>query len=120
MADELRKIRSSAGRSSRPQRTPLQRSKSTPEYDLHKLFSASFMDDHSYDHYHPHDTESLEAEEDDSTLADLETEKSGEEEEEVRDGILDLRDMESRLSKLERLKSSKSIKDPTLVRLFAL
>jgi hypothetical protein len=117
MADELRKIRSSAGRSSRPQRTPLQRSKSTPEYDLHKLFSASFMDDHSYYHYHPHDTKSLEAEEDDSTLADLETEKSREEE--VRDGILDLRDAESRLSKLERLKSSKSIKDPTLVRLFA-
>lgn len=74
------------------------------------------MDDHSYYHFHPHDTDSLAAEEDDSTLADLETEKSGEEKE-VRDGILDLRDTESRLSKLERLKSIRSIKDPHLVSL---
>jgi hypothetical protein len=119
MADDLRKIRSSAEQPSRPQRAPLQRSKSTPGDDLHKLFSASFMDDHSYYHHHPHDTEYLEGEDDNSTIADSENEKSGEEEE-VRDGILDLRDTESRLSKLERLKSSKSIKDPTLVSLFPL
>lgn len=116
MADELRKTRSSVERPSRPQRSSLQRSQSTPEHDRHRLFSASFMDDHSYYHFHPHDTESLAAEEDDSTLADLETEKFGEEEE-VRDGILDFRDTEPRSSKLERLKSARSIKDPHLVSL---
>lgn len=77
------------------------------------------MDDHSYYHYHPHDTESLENEEGSAAIDDLETEKSGEEEE-VRDGTLDLKDTESRSSRLERLKSSKSIKDPNLVSLFIL
>jgi hypothetical protein len=76
------------------------------------------MDDHSYYHYHPHDSEALE-DDADLTLADVETKTSGEDEE-VRDGILNLRDTESRLSKLERLKSSTSIKDPNLVSLFAL
>jgi len=78
------------------------------------------MDDHSYYHYHPHDTESLEGDGDDSTIADTETEKSGDEQEEGRDGILNLRDTESRPSKLERLKSSRSIKDPNLVSLLDL
>src|SRR5947209_18893209 len=117
MADELRKSKSTAEQPSRPWPTSRPRSRSTPslEYDLHKLFSASFMDDHSYYHYHPHDTESLEGDGDDSAITDIETEKSGDEEEEVRDGILNLRVTESRHSKLERLKSSRSIKDPNLV-----
>lgn len=121
MADELRKTRSSAEQPSPPRRTSRSRSRSTPglEYDLHRLFSASFMDDHSYYHYHPHDTESLESGRDDSTIADTETEKSGDEEE-VRDGMLNLRDTESRTSKLERLKSSRSIKDPNMVSLLDL
>lgn len=116
MADKLRRTKSSSERLAPPQRPPLGRSKSSPGDDLHRLFSASFMDDHSYYHYHAHDTESVGTEDDDLTLAEGETEKTGDEEE-VRDGVLDLRDTESRLSKLERLKSSKSIKDPNLVSL---
>ena len=77
------------------------------------------MDDHSYYHYHPHDTESFESDGDESTIAGVETEKFGEEEE-VRDGILDFRDTESGTSNLERLKSSKSTKDPNLVRVISL
>src|SRR5271156_142204 len=46
--------------------------------------------------------------------------KSGDEQEEGRDGILNLRDTESRSSKLERLKSSRSTKDPNLVSLLDL
>jgi hypothetical protein len=72
------------------------------------------MDDHSYYCYRPHDTESLDSDGNDSTVADTEAEKSGDEEQEVRDGILNLRDTESRPSKLERLESSRSIKDPSL------
>src|SRR5271156_4258817 len=122
MADELRKTKCTAEQLSPPRRTSRPRSGSTPslEYDLHKLSSASFMEDHSYYHYHPHDTESLEGDGDDSTIADTETEKSGDEQEEGRDGILNLRDTESRSSKLERLKSSRSIKDPNLVSLLDL
>lgn len=122
MADELRKTKRTAEQPSPPRRTPRPRSRSTSglEYDLRKLFSASSMDDHSYYHYHPHDTESLEGNGDDSTIADTETEKSGDEQEEGRDGILNLRDTESRPSKLERLKSSRSIKDPNLVSLLDL
>jgi len=69
---------------------------------------------------HPHNTESLEGDGDDSTIADTETEKSGDKPEEGRDGILNLRDTESRPSKLEQLKSSRSIKDPNLVGLLDL
>jgi hypothetical protein len=52
------------------------------------------MDDHSYYCYRPHDTESLDSDGNDLTVADTEAEKSGDEEQEVRDGILNLRDTE--------------------------
>ena len=77
------------------------------------------MDDHSYYHHHPHDTESIDGDGDESTIAGLQTEKF-DEEEEVRDGILDFRDTESGTSNMERLKSSKSVKDPHLVRVIPL
>ena len=116
---DLRKAKNSAEKPTRPQRTPLQRSRTNPDNELHPVFSARFMDDHSYYHHRDHDHPRGSLDEmDDSTISDVDTEKTyaeDGEEEEVRDGILDLHDVESRQSKIERMKSSRSIKDPNLV-----
>ena len=108
MAPELRRTQSDPGGPS--QSDTLARSKTNPGNGLHTLLSPQFMDDHSTYHHHPHDTEDT-WETDDSTISDVE--KAGDEEEaEVRDGIKDLRDIETQPSRLSRLKSTK---DPNLV-----
>lgn len=81
------------------------------------------MDDHSYYHHSPiRENFNLDDDTAGSTISDAASEKTyiednqDGEEEEVRDGVLDLRDVESRVSKLERLKSTRSVKeDPNLV-----
>lgn len=141
MADELRKTKSTAEKPTRRQRPGMPRSISTPQNDhgLHRLFSAQFMDDHY--HYHPEDRDGrrnsvatlTSPTNSNFSEADTATEEKREkpegydgddqddepqEDEEVRGGILNLhdRDEESRPSKMERMKSSKSAKDPNLVR----
>ena len=113
----LRQVRSSSEHehSSRPQRPPLRdRAKTNPDYDLHRLTSPlAFMDDHSTYHYHEHEKEAFE-DSDDSFGSEPDNEKT-EEEEEVRDGILNLHDVETGRSKLEQTKSSRSTRDPNLV-----
>jgi hypothetical protein len=103
------------------------RSRSVPHYQSHHLYSPQFMDDHGSHHYHPHSPHPS----DESTLNEVETpidevetekgsdyEEEEEEDVEVRDGVLDLHDLESRRtrqSQLARTRSNRSVKDPNLV-----
>jgi multidrug resistance protein len=76
------------------------------------------MDDHGAHHYHAHspsdsDSDSID---DQQTIADSEKGDS-EEEDEIRGGIKNEHDhdLENRPSRLERLRSTRSVKDPNLV-----
>lgn len=130
--EELTKSKTNAGQDVGPRpafatRRSLLRSRSTPEYDSHHLYSPQFMDDHGAHHYHPDScvpSDESTLNEFQSPIDEAETEKGsdygeGEEEDvEVRDGVLDLHDLESRRtrqSRLARTRSNRSIKDPHLV-----
>ena len=69
------------------------------------------MDDHGAHHYQSPDSD----DEDATTLADTDEKSEGEEADEVRDGIPDEQDLEARPSRIQRVKSTRSIKDPNLV-----
>jgi hypothetical protein len=77
---------------------------STPE--LHRIYSTHHLDDHSVYHQHVDDSESS-----------SDTDGTGEEiVDEVRFGIRDERDVEaSTAARLEKKKSTRSVKDPNLV-----
>ena len=130
--DEITKSKTNASEDAGPRptisrRRSLIRSKSTPEYDSHHLYSPQFMDDHGAHHYHPYspsrsDDSTLNEEE--TPIDEIETEKGSDYEEdeeediEVRDGVVNLHDLESRQtrqSKLARTRSNRSAKDPYLV-----
>lgn len=130
--EELTKSKTNASKGVGPRPTVARRrsflrSKSAPEYDSHHLYSPQFMDDHGAHHYHPHSPQPS----DESTLNEVETpidevktengsdyEEGEEEDVEVRDGVLDLHDLESRRtrqSRIARTRSNRSVKDPNLV-----
>ena len=75
------------------------------------------MDDHGAHHYPAHATPDSEEQLDDDvlTLTDPDEKGESEEEDEVLDGIEDERDVEKRPTRLERVKSARSVKDPNLV-----
>ena len=112
-------------RSSRATRTGSR--PSSPSRQLSRILSGNHLDDHGHYRHHPHDEEAIT--DDESSDADLEekdteedvTPTSREETEtyENRDGIEDIRDIESglRLQKTKSRKSMKSTKsrDPNLV-----
>ena len=105
---------------SRSQSAPSASSNRQPR--LSRVFSAQHLDDHS--HYHGHDErhgqqlEATSSEESDYTeKVEREEEKelggnTGEESTEIREGIVNERDVEA---PLERIKSTRSVKDPNLV-----
>jgi hypothetical protein len=130
--EELTKSKTNASQDVGPRpivarRRSLIRSKSTPEYDSHHLYSPQYMDDHGAHHYHPRSpnpSDESTLNEFQSPIDEVETEKGSdydedeEEDVEVRDGVLDLHDLESRRtrqSRLARTRSNRSIKDPHLV-----
>lgn len=130
--EELTKSKTNASQDGGPRptvvrRASLLRSKTTPEYDSHHLYSPQFMDDHGAHHYHPyspHPSNESTLHEEETPIDEIETEKGSdydedeEEDVEVRDGVLDLHDLESRRtrqSRLARTRSNRSVKDPNLV-----
>lgn len=112
-------------RSSRATRTGSR--PSSPSRQLSRILSGNHLDDHGHYRHHPHDEEAIADEESsDVDLEEKDTEEdnsstSSEETEtyENRDGIEDIRDIESgpRLQKTKSRKSMKSTKsrDPNLV-----
>jgi multidrug resistance protein len=105
--------RKSGSRASSPTRAPLER-----------LVSGTHLNDHGYHYYDPDHHEKIEAEEssdeettEEKTESELEQEASTDIEPEVIDGVEVERDrdLEARPSRLEKTKSSKSVKDPNLV-----
>jgi len=87
------------------------RAQSSPENGSECL-SPQFMDDHGAHHYHADSI--LDDYDEMSTLEDDESNPDGVVEE-VRFGIRDSRDVDPEVAALEREKSARSMKDPTLV-----
>ena len=112
MTTELHKSLTSPGRvnDGRPRipRTPFQRSKSVPENVTHYFYAPQFMDDHGPHQHHIHHDSDEEIDECDDELAVVESEKDVEITDEVRGGIRNEVDIESRSGTLERLKSNRS------------
>ena len=123
---ELESIKTAASANSRRggSRSTRSRNSSTSRPQLQHVVSGRHLDDHSL--YHPHDNVSAAEEgewiEDESDYSEQvvkdenkEAEEDGTEEtSEVRGGILTERDLEA--PPLERKQTSKSVKDPNLVR----
>ena len=96
-------------------RDPLRRAISSPEDESHQYLSPQFMDDHGAHQYHVHAIrDDLD---DESILSDDATTRTSTAEsvEEVRFGVRDSRDVEANRPELKSEKSTRSIKDPTLV-----
>jgi hypothetical protein len=95
---------------------------SSPSRQLNKILSGNHLDDHGHYRHHPHDEEAVANEESSDVDVDTDgdiTPTSSEEVYENRDGIEDIRDIESgpKLKTTKSRRSTKSIKlrDPNLV-----
>lgn len=112
--EEIKTNTSARKTRSRSQPEPSEASARQPR--LSRVFSAQHIDDHS--HYHSygehHDQQSESTSSDDSDCAEeVEREKDRETGDgELRDGVVNERDVEA---PLEKTKSSRSVKDPNLV-----
>lgn len=120
---ELEPIRTAPDTRSRPSRPQSSRTRSSSAPRLSRVFSAKHLDDGSTYHGGDHDT-GHRGDDDDSEESDLsekvtregdeEDRRNGEEEvDEVRDGVRNERDLEA---PLEKKQTTRSVKDPNLVR----
>ena len=106
----------------RPQ-LPRGRSNTASRHHIHRIFSAQHLDDTSNYHDGDHDSNYHEKDNETESLDELEqvrdedydeAERNGEDEvSEVRMGILDTKDLEANL---EKRQTTRSVKDPNLVR----